>query len=202
MSEDKNVKICAKAQQTSSAEADLQKTISYIAEREANLDRYSDKLRQSLQKVFDVFGNSACCQICGTGVYSLDPKEKDKHKAATGHSFVPKINLSLDLTDSENFAETKIDELNKEYYRLGAENGELVIIGTTSDERDLTGVRCWYTYPTKTRETPSRNELKQLVQSGRLPTFLKFAAEKMAEAEQEYKTVAGAAEKMATVLAP
>jgi hypothetical protein len=45
-----------------------------------------------------------------------------------------------------------------------------------------------------------RRERKAIIQSGRLPKFLAYVAEKLAQTEQEYKKVADVAEKMATFL--
>jgi len=49
------------------AEAELTKTIRYIEEREKSLSRYSDKLRRAVERIFNVFGDSDKCQICGGG---------------------------------------------------------------------------------------------------------------------------------------
>jgi len=48
----------------------------------------------------------------------------------------------------------------------------------------------------------SRNTLKQLVRSGRLPKFLVLVAQKMAEAEKEYSVVSAIAERMAKSIEP
>ena len=52
------------------AELELVKTIKYIEERERSLSRYSDKLRRSLERIFNVFGNPNSCQICGLSEWS------------------------------------------------------------------------------------------------------------------------------------
>lgn len=61
MSEDKTVRSTSEAVAKSS---DLLEIVSYIAEREKNLSAYSGKLRQSVQRIFDVFGDPSVCQVC------------------------------------------------------------------------------------------------------------------------------------------
>jgi len=46
------------------AEANLVEAVKYIEKREQELSRYSDKLRASVKRVFDQFGDSDYCRIC------------------------------------------------------------------------------------------------------------------------------------------
>jgi len=200
------------------SEEDFVGLIKYISEREKGLSRYSDKLRQNLQRIFDVFGSAHYCQICDeveehskhikyrseqgylrreqtetiNGITVMHPANADY-----SHPFKPKIAISINIEDSEIFATTPRDDLNAEYYRLATRDLALVIMGSTSNEQDITGMCCWFTKPDAYRATPSREELKQLLKSGRLPKFLALVAKKLAEAEAEYGVVSAIAEKMA-----
>jgi len=207
--------------QQAPVETDFVGLVKYISEREKGLGRYSDKLRQNLQQIFDVFGSAHHCQICD------EAEEHGKHikyrseqgylkreqtetingitvthpaNADYSHPFKPKIPISIDVKDSEIFAKTQRDDLNVEYYRLATHDLVLVIMGETSNEQDITGMSCWFTKPDAYRAPPSREELKQLVKSGRLPKFLAFVAQKLAEAETEYCQVSTIAERMAKTL--
>ena len=161
------------------AEAGINQILGYIKEREATLSRYSDKLRQNLQRIFDVFGSPDYCRICN-----------DEHKGQTAHDFIPKIRISIELQDTEHFAEIG-DE--PEYYYLATRNGRLFIMGTVACEMDITGWTCWYSQPNEV----SREVLKQLVRSGRLILFLQKVADTLQAKSEEYREVAQVAEKMA-----
>jgi len=189
------------------AEADFVGLIKYLAEREKKLSKYSDKLRTSLQRVFDVFGDSSHCQICNcsefTGTALGEGENKGKH-AGGSHAFIPKVRVSENIADTEICIESVEDELNFERYRLVFSYGKLWLKGWRNCEIDATGVTTWLTTPEGTQRggTPSRTELKQFVRSGRLPKFLAYATEKMAEAEIEYNKVATIAERMANAIQP
>jgi hypothetical protein len=189
------------------AEADFVGLIKYVSEREKNLSKYSDKLRISLQRVFDVFGNPEYCQICNStvnsGTATGEGENKEKHMGGS-HPFTPKIRVSEEIEDTEICIETSEDELNFERYRLVFSDGKLLLRGWRNCEIDATGVTVWFTEPEGTQRggTPSRAELKQLVRSGRLPKFLALVAEKLTAAEAEYAQVAEIAEKMAKAISP
>lgn len=60
---------------------DVASVLKYIAERENNLSKYSDKLRQSVQRIFNVFGDSQLCQVCGERPsYSLHGRYFDRRE--------------------------------------------------------------------------------------------------------------------------
>jgi len=159
------------------AEAEITKIISYIEKRESNLSRYSDKLRESVQRIFDVFGNANRCQICNI--------EKAFHGKDT-HQFIPKVHISIDVLDDEPFY-----WYDDKHYGgrvnvfLATKNGGLVIAEYYGEEEA-------YTLPSRV----SRKMLKELVKSGRLIQFLRKVAEELEKAEQEYGEVAEVAEKL------
>lgn len=205
------------------SEEDFVGLVKYLEEREKNLSKYSDKLRQSLQRVFDVFGDPDFCQICS---YSADNTRHVKFRDEQGylhgeetsivneqvvtyaknkdylHEFKAKIRISEEIEDVAICMETRLDGQNFEQYKLVTRNDRIWLQGRRNCEMDATGVTTWLTIPEGTQRggTPSRTELKQLVRSCRLPKFLAYASQKLAEDEQEYKAVAEAAEKMAASL--
>jgi hypothetical protein len=162
--------------------------IKYIQEREENLNRYSDKLRQSLLRIAQVFGSVRECQICNI-VHFWD-QEYD-------HEFKPKIHISIDINDQEPFLVEEGEEDKYSYY-LQFWDGNLRIrikklIFTTNEER----VWDW-----RYIDDASRYVLKQLVKSGRLPKFLEYVAQVLQEKGLEYGEAAEIASKMADAVNP
>jgi len=181
------------------SEEDFVGLIKYINEREKGLSRYSDKLRQSLQRIFDVFGNPDYCQICGcnkqTGT-NQEGENKGKH-AGGAHAFVPKIRVSVNVRDEQEICPDMFLEFA---------DGELRIADLSDCYQETDGN--WY--PSwlvpdnrsiyKHTYLASREELKTLVRSGRLPKFLALMAEKLRETEAEYGEVSELAERMAQAI--
>lgn len=174
MSEDKLGKECAEAQTKTHApeESDLVGVINYLREREANLSNYSDKLRQNL--------------------VTIDDK-------------IVKLKISKKIVDIERFAvqsdgdERLICYLVVSPASFNPKFAGLWILATPFDaNKNFEDAEMYGKYIAF--QNASRETLKTLVQSGRLHKFLKYAAHKLAEAEQEYKAVAEAAEKMAAPL--
>jgi len=206
---------------------DIKKIINYISEREANLSRYSDKLRKSVTAVANVFGDADECQVCGFsrlwgdhGKYRIRYSHQvtdtlpekiqglkvkvvssnyKKGRWAEGeyafveevenqHKFTPKVEVSIDFQDEISFYQAE----DGDTYFLAFKDHQLVANIVFSE------------YEADVRELAeiSREALKALVRSGRLIDFLKLAAEKLAEAEQEYKQVAEVAEKLAKAVQP
>jgi uncharacterized coiled-coil protein SlyX len=174
--------------QSTTAGAELTQTIVYLAEREANLSKYSDKLRESLGKIANQFGSADECVICGNrksaGTAAGNGENYGKHMSGA-HAFKPKIVVSIRVQDTEPFNADETDEAVK----------TLVFDGTVQIGFGQGGFM-----QNRTIDEVSRYTLKQLVKSGRLPKFLAYVAEKLQEAENEYKEVAEAAEKMAASL--
>jgi hypothetical protein len=206
MQPQKSRKASAEAQNSQApSEEDFLGLIKYIEERGKSLSKYSDKLRTSLQRIFDVFGNPRYCQICGcnqeTGTALGEGENKGKH-AGGNHVFTPRIRVGEEIADTEICIETSVDDLNFERYRLVFHDGKLQLKGWRNCEMDETRVTTWFTWPEGTQRggTPSRAELKQLVRSGRLPKFLTLAAGKLKQAEAEYQEVSEIAERMAKAI--
>jgi hypothetical protein len=177
------------------AEADLNQILDYIQEREETLSRYSDKLRQSLIKIANIFGRKDLCRYCGWYVH-----EHPTHKTGTGEIFcqtpVPKIEVSIDIVDDKHFHEEVEDEYspNTKYYLAIIEH-RLGYVETYDNDRftpkyllDFNGA--------------SREQLKALVKSGRLIPFLQKVADTLQGKSEEYREVAEVAEKLAKAVSP
>jgi hypothetical protein len=185
----------AEAQTKTSAQAKadfsgLQQTIVYLKEREANLEKYSDKLREQLQQIFEPYGSPFYCRTCGEYI-------SPDHEAVRGHKPNPHIYVSISpLPDTEIFyVEPEERDNGVCWLELDGADGLNIVSGYEL------GAGKWTCKPKGNRGwTPNREVLKALVQSGRLPKFLAHAAKILAEAEAEYQQVADIAEKMAKVL--
>lgn len=55
----------AEVRQAVEESADIVRTVEYLREREGELSKYSDKLRGSVERIANVFGDRDECQICG-----------------------------------------------------------------------------------------------------------------------------------------
>lgn len=232
MCETQKQKISAEAQtkQIAQAEADfsgLQQTIKYLAEREANLSKYSDKLRENLQKIANQFGSEKECAVCG---YTLSSGWAHGHYKWVKHGTAFNSIAEMEKASGAKMAPRPQGESrwgipgeNIEFYEENAEwhtpqpKNQISIRVQDTEAFNLDqpyenpktlvldgtlqiGFGQGVFMQNQTLEEASRYTLKQLVKSGRLPKFLKLIAEKLTETEQEYKAVAEAAEKMAASL--
>jgi hypothetical protein len=175
------------------AEADLNQILGYIKDREQTLANYSDKLRQSLTKIADVFGSKVLCRLCGCYV--------DRHpirKIGTGEIIcktpIPKIEVSIDVTDDKHFMEEEQDEYspNARYF-LAILRHKLGYVESYDNDR--------FTPKTLADFSDAPRELlKALVKSGRLIPFLQKVADILAEKGEEYREVSEVAEKLAQAI--
>jgi len=150
MTEVKTQKISEEKQTTTTAGAELTQTIAYIAEREANLAKYSDKLRNAVEKIAVTVS-----------------------KGTPGMVIMQETPFYVAADETEYFLHFDNDGLYVKKVKFGVNTF-------------LPLVNC------------SRAAVKAMVPT--LPKFLAYVAEKLAEAEKEYKQVAEAAEKMAASL--
>jgi hypothetical protein len=113
------------------------------------------------------------------------------------------LNISRDLVfvDTEPFIVNKPENaedntVEKGYLYL---NGTLKakFVKTFGEIEDEYAKTEWWIF-----QSIPRRERKAIIQSGRLPKFLAYVAEKLAQTEQEYKIVAETAEKMASSVTP
>jgi len=114
------------------------------------------------------------------------------------HKFTPKIYISLPLKDTAWFWRGNEDEESTYVTTatLAFEDGELVAVLESGYGANVD------TTVTKPLSALSREQLKALVRSGRLPAFLAYAAERLREAGEEYGEVAEVAERMAEATRP
>jgi hypothetical protein len=173
--------------------ADLNQILGYIQEREETLSRYSDKLRQSIVKISDVFGSKVLCRYCGWYV-----NQHPTHKTGTGEIFcgtpTPKIEVSIDIVDDKHFMEEEQGEYspNIKYY-LALIKHRLGYIETYDNDRFTSKTLAYFS------DAP-RKLLKALVKSGRLIPFLQKVADVLAEKGEEYREVSEVAEKLAQAI--
>jgi hypothetical protein len=223
MQNDKNVKSAEAQVPKAPSEEDFVGLVKYLEEREKNLSKYSDKLRENLAKIAGIFGDESCCQICGFEEGSTKHvKYRDEqgylHDEKTSvvngitvtyaankdysHAFKAKIEPSFEIEDETEFRVIQEENnFGKTTFRLillpdwgrRYNYGGLLVKKVVNDYEEGA------IYQTFADEC-SRESLKTLVQKGRLPKFLAYAAKKLAEKEQEYQQVAEAAEKMAASL--
>jgi mRNA degradation ribonuclease J1/J2 len=212
----KTRKESAEAQNTKApSEEDFVGLIKYVEERERNLSKYSNKLRQNLQRIFSIFSPPYCCRICGCSEndqkhipfrdeqgYLHDEKTSTVNGITVtyganknySHDFVETVSISIDVQD-DVFEERSTDKEGDEQFWLQIVDGDFAIAsGWDHNAR-------WLTNPSGRQSwTPDRELLKALVRSGRLPKFLALIAQKLSEAEKEYGDVAEIAEKMAKAI--
>lgn len=193
-----NKKVSAEAEKIPqpTSEEDFVGLIKYIQEREKNLSKYSDKLRESVVRIANVFGDSDFCQICGKNeshgnhaptIQGRGQYAGNTYNAGGWHVFKPKLKLSFKIEDEIIFF---VDSNGLDCKLLLNQYGLQVRVITCDGEEDVD-----YYFAQCSRET-----LKALVQSGRLPKFLALVAKRLAEAEKEYGEVASIAEKIAKSL--
>jgi len=175
----------AEAKPTVAEAADLPQVLAYLQERERELSKYSDKLRESVKRVISVFGDSDECQVCGKHEEVYSEGDIKNHEEATGHKFVPKVYVSIFVLDNEPFYTVEDFEL-----RLALVNGKLVAWDSRGGE-----------YNAKHHiGNLAREHVKALVKSGRLIPFLQKVKQELDETTQEYRQVAQVAEKLADAL--
>jgi len=173
---------------------EISEILSYIKLREETLSRYSDKLRQSLAQISQVFGDADYCQRCGKWRGYHGTKELRQTWGAC-ERFEPQISVSIDVIDDMPF---KVEEEQDEYapntkYYLAIIKHRLGYVETYDNDRfralDL------HDFSDAPREL-----LKALVKSGRLIPFLQKVADILAEKGEEYREVSEVAEKLAQAI--
>jgi hypothetical protein len=198
----------------------LKEVIKYIEEREENLNKYSDKLRENLLKIVNLFGDSNYCRICGNkqkiyfeniALISEKVKEKFKgevyiphdivfadpellsedYKKYAKHKFTPFIQVSIDIKDVEPFREIEKEYEGKYLYYLAFSDHKLVI---EKFDTSLDSTEIIYF------DEASRETLKEIVKTKALVKFLKYVAEQLKQKEEEFKQVSEIAEKLASIV--
>jgi hypothetical protein len=168
---------------------DISKILGYIQQREETLSRYSDKLRQSIVKIADVFGSPEYCQRCNKWVEYHNKKWKDTPEGKeTCDNFKPKINVSIDVMDDKHFMQEDEYSPNTKYY-LAIKKHSLGYVETYDNDRVTSETLFNFDHA-------SRELLKALVKSGRLIPFLQKVADTLQAKSEEYREVAEVAEKL------
>ena len=198
--------------QTATEVAELVSTVEYLREREEELSRYSDKLRAAITRIWSMFGSSFTCQICHVSQAIYDYAEWERladrdtfmqvrdethdHDEAVKklhelgklkmklHSFVPKIDLSIDVEGEGWENEEKVRKalcINNGYMRVKIYDDEA-------------GYE-YYNVKDVSRET-----MKEIVRQGRITQLIDTIKHKLDETTEEYKQVSEIAEKFAVAL--
>jgi hypothetical protein len=173
---------------------EISEILSYIQQREETLSRYSDKLRQSLAQISQVFGDADYCQRCGKWKGHHGTKELRQTWGAC-ERFEPQISVSIDVIDDMPFkVEEEQDEyaLNTKYY-LAIIKHRLGYVETFDNDRFTPKTLAYFS-------NAPRELLKALVKSGRLIPFLQKVADVLAEKGEEYREVSEVAEKLAQAI--
>ena len=179
----------AEAEAEAQKSEDIAKVISYIEQKEASLSRYSDKLRQSIDKLVKIFGNKDICRVCGHDVV-FHPVRKRGTGEVVCNNFKPKIEVSIDIIDDVPFYEEKdefVGEIN--YYLAFHKHSLLMALRYQDGSIDYVLFR-----------DASREKLKALVRSGRLIPFLQKVANMLKGKCEEYREVSEIAEKLANAI--
>ena len=131
------------------SEDGLKELLGYIEQREESLSRYSDKLRESLKKIDNMFGDSKYCAICS-----------GREEAREHHRFYSRKE-SKGLDDVEEIIDNAVRIIGPNDF-LGhwanAESGEVYVEDHEKAAHQFkacieVSVNVWDTEPFKTEET-------------------------------------------------
>jgi hypothetical protein len=196
----------------------------YLIERSESISRYSDKLREALERIESQFGEKRRCRICG--IYTTSEKDQLIYANAVIDTNKPNAKAIVNkmIPHDELFSKYAdiLDDANKSYafhkfvpsidvdidikdtepfftiddkkYYLAFRDHNLVCIIEREEEIENTESVHYIS-------SISREALKALVKSGRLIKFLNYVAEELKKKEQEFKEISEMAEKMAQATA-
>lgn len=200
---------------------DMASVLKYIAEREDNLGKYSDKLRGNVQRIFDIFGNETDCQICGKSISRGHGKYRARRNG-NRPQWMPEAADTIPDTYARMATPEDGDAGKDNVYTLWEVNPDnhtpIPKIETSFTMRDgvchRDGEESWaldlderglgffHIHEDGSETTPNAHEvarevLKVIVSSGKLTGFIEKIAKRVEEKADEYQKVADIAEKMA-----
>jgi hypothetical protein len=205
---------------------ELSEVLKFIEEREQKLSGYTDKLRQALDKIFQVFGDKDVCQICDFTEewhrkYYLPPDgiKVDDPKTFTKEEYVimPRKEWEKDYFGKTHTQEGKeifiINEKADHTFKPKIEvsidfDGEPFFKNEEEKEYKL-AVRDHKLVFVKYTEFHeeiydayeiSRQALKEAIKTGAITKFLKQLAEELDKTSKEYEEVSIIAEKLANAV--
>lgn len=203
--------------------ADVASVLKYIAEREENLGKYSDKLRTNVQRIFDIFGDPYYCQICGKSV----SRAHGKYRARIGGNkptwmpeaadTVPELYARLATPEdgaSAHIGNETLWEENPDNHtplpriRVSIEMRSKIFYDDGDaqwyldlDRKGLSfGVETPRGEGIRSAEDAPRKVLNEVIRTGTLTQFLKDIADALKEEQDEYQEVAEMAERMAQAI--
>jgi len=203
---------------------EITEIMKYLIERSQSISRYSDKLRDALEKIESQFGEKRRCRVCG--IYTTSEKDQLVYANIVIDTNKPNAKAIVNKMIPHNELFSKyadiLDDANKPYafhkftpsidididikdtepffiiddkkYYLAFRDHNLVALIEREEEIENSE----YVYYIS---SISREALKTLVKSGRLIKFLNYVAEELKKKEAEFKEVTEIAEKMAQAVA-
>jgi hypothetical protein len=207
---------------------ELSQALKFIEEREQKLSRYTDKLRDAVDKIFQVFGDKDVCQICGRlerlhRKYYLPPdgKRVDDPKTYTTDEYVIMsrkewekdyfgkthkqgkeifiINEDVDHAFKPKI-EVSFDFDGEPFFKVEEEGKECKL--AIRNHRLVFFVKyTGFHEETYGAHEISRRTLKEAIQTGAITKFLQELAEELKAKEEEYGEVSSMAEKLANAVA-
>lgn len=210
--------------EVSGGSPDMASVLKYIAEREDNLGKYSDKLRQNVQRIFDVFGSHTDCQICGKDTHRGHGKFRARRNG-NRPKWMPEATDTIPDMYARMATPEDGDHGKDGVYTLWEDNPDQhvpipkidVSISLRSSvfyqedgsswaiDMDNRGLAFFHEHEDGSTTTPnayevSRIALKVCIQKGSLTAFLQKIAETLKQESEEYQEVADIAEKMAQAI--
>jgi hypothetical protein len=210
------------------AEADLKETLAYIARREAELSHYSDKLRNAVNRIANIFGSAKECQICNYYEYHYLHHQYRNRFDDHGFDELPETwnNNKVKLVDKSERPERwgEPGPYTSVVYFEKVENPHKFIpkiqvsIDVADEEPFLEDEVGKHYLAIRDHQLTvkvegggdleyyipirciSRERLKTLVQSGRLTKFLQVIKASLEAKTDEYAKVSEIAEKLVSVL--
>jgi hypothetical protein len=107
---------------------ELSEVLKFIEEREQKLSRYTDKLRESVGKLFDVFGDKSVCRACG----SLE-KWHHKYVCADNHETTDDPQLYYNKHKAHYYDSTGFVVLDSSIGRWRDDQGRIIFYKTDWD---------------------------------------------------------------------
>jgi hypothetical protein len=182
----KEERMMTEVRQAVEESADIVRVFDYLREREEELSRYSDKLRKSVWRIANVFGDSDYCQICD---YTQDKHDKE-------HKFLEKIEISVDI-DGDEFLENEgeDEDEDRELCKLCLVDSRIKLKCYYEDNEDNEEHTTLYSL-----ENVSRYLLKKIIKEKQIIKFIEKVKRGLDGVTDEYRRVSEIAEKLASAL--
>lgn len=219
----------AEVRQAAEESAGIARTMEYLREREAELSRYSGKLRESVERIANMFGDSDKCRICNG---KKESKEHYKYRRYFGTLFTDEL-PECAVVKKENWQWTDEFETMSEIpdtkliYIETKETHEFVpkieisidvegeeFTTEISDGKAMARL-CIVDHEMKLKDYTegeeenarywgmyqlSRDDIKRMVKERRITQLIELVKRRLDETTKEYAEVSQVAEKLASAL--